>query len=63
MAELKNKTLTQAEQDRHITQLDYTGAGYGYNLKTHYPKNIAQAAKDTETPELRKLEKLIALLD
>jgi hypothetical protein len=38
MDELRTKTLTQAEQDRNITKLDY----------------------NTESPELRKLERMIA---
>jgi hypothetical protein len=62
MAELRSKTLAQAKQDRHITQLEYAGTGYGYNLKALYPKNMKQARKDVETPELKKLEKIIASL-
>jgi hypothetical protein len=63
MKELQGKTLTQAEQDRHITKLDYNGVGYGYNMRMSYPKNLDQAKKDTETPELRKLERIIASMD
>ena len=59
MEELRIKTLSEAEKDRNITILDYTGIGYGYNFKSHYPKNLKEAEKDTLTPELSKLEKLI----
>jgi len=62
MEELKTKTLTEAERDRNLTQLDYTGVGYGYNLKSHYPKSLGQAVRDTSTPELKRLEKLIAAM-
>jgi hypothetical protein len=58
--ELRTKTLTEAEKGRNITRLDYTGVGYGYNLKNHYPKDIKEAEKDIQTPELKRLEKLIA---
>jgi len=61
--ELKTKTLTEAERDRNLTQLDYTGVGYGYNLKSHYPKDLKKAEKDTRTPELKRLEKIIASMD
>lgn len=60
MAELRTKTLTEAERERNITRLDYMGVGYGYNLKTSYPKNTKEAQRDTQTPELKRLEKLIA---
>jgi hypothetical protein len=60
MEELRTKTLTEAERDRNITHLDYTGIGYGYNFKSHYPKNLKEAEKDIQTPELKRLEKLIA---
>jgi len=62
MEELKTKTLTEAERDRNITNLDYTGVGYGYNLKSKYPKNLKEAAQDIKTPELKRLEKLIAAI-
>ncbi len=61
--ELKTKSLTEAERDRNITCLDYTGVGYGYNLKSHYPKDLKKAEKDTRTPELKRLEKLIAAME
>ena len=63
MEELKTKTLTEAERDRNITRLDYTGVGYGYNLKSSYPKDLKKAAQDLQTPDLRRLEKLIAAMD
>ena len=62
MEELKTKTLTEAEQDRNITRLNYLGVGYGYNFKSKFPKNLIKAALDTETPRLNKLEKLIATI-
>jgi hypothetical protein len=60
MEELQTKTLTEAERDRNITRLDYTGVGYGYNFKAHYPKDTKAAQRDIQTPELKRLEKLIA---
>jgi len=62
MEELKTKTLTEAERDRNITRLDYIGVGYGYNFKSNYPKNLKEAAQDIKTPELKRLEKLIAAM-
>jgi hypothetical protein len=59
MEELKTKTLTEAERDRNITKLDYTGVGYAYNFKASYPKNLKKAMRDIKTPEMKKLEKLI----
>jgi hypothetical protein len=58
--ELRTKTLTEAERERGITSLDYTGIGYGYNFKSHYPENMREAENDILTPELDGLEKLIA---
>jgi hypothetical protein len=58
--ELRIKTLSEAEKDRNISVFDYTGVGFGYNFKSRYPKNIKEAIKDTHTPELKRLEKLIA---
>lgn len=37
--------------------LDYTGVGFGYNLKESYPKTMKEARKDIETPYLDKLLK------
>jgi len=62
MEELKTKTLTEAERDRNITRLDYKGVGYGYNLKSNYPKGLKKAEQDIKVPELKRLEKLIAAL-
>lgn len=36
-------------------KLDYTGVGFGYNLKEKYPKTWKQARKDVKTPLLDKL--------
>lgn len=36
-------------------KLDYTGVGFGYNLKEKYPKTWKQAKKDVKTPLLDKL--------
>jgi len=62
MEELKTKTLSEAERDRNITRLDYMGVGYGYNLKSNYPKDLKKAVLDIETPELKRLEKLITAM-
>ena len=62
LEELKTKTLTEAERDRNITLLDYIGIGYGYNFKSNYPKDLKKAAQDIKTPELKRLEKLIATM-
>ena len=56
--ELKTKTLSEAERDRHLDRIDYTDAGYGYKLKSYRPETFTQAKKDAETPELDELEKL-----
>jgi hypothetical protein len=53
--ELKTKTLGEAERDRNISVLDYTGVGFGYNLKAKYPKTIEEAFNDIKTPEFDKL--------
>ena len=37
--------------------LDYTGVGFGYNLKESYPKTMKEAKKDIETPYFDKLLK------
>jgi len=62
MDELKTKTLTEAERERNITRFDYTGVGYGYNLKSGYPKDLKKAEQDIKTPEFKRLEKLIAAM-
>jgi len=62
MEELKTKTLTEAEKDRNLIRFNYTGVGYGYNLKSSYPKDTTKASRDTETPGLKRLEKLIAAM-
>lgn len=38
--------------------LDYTGVGFGYNLKASYPKTMEEAKKDMETPYFDKLVKM-----
>lgn len=62
MEELKTKTLGEAERERNIYRLDYTGTGYGYNLKSHWPKNMKEANRDVQTPELKWLDKMIAAM-
>jgi hypothetical protein len=56
--ELKTKSLGEAERDRNITILDYTGVGFGYNLRYKYPKNTREAFNDIKTPEFDKLAAL-----
>lgn len=36
-------------------KLDYTGVGFGYNLKESYPKTMKEAKKDMQTPDFEKL--------
>lgn len=36
-------------------ELDYTGVGFGYNLKESYPKTIDEAKKDMQTLDFDKL--------
>lgn len=36
-------------------KLDYTGIGFGYNLKESYPKTMKEAKKDMQTPYFDKL--------
>ena len=62
MEELRTKTLTEAERERNIIRLDYSYAGYGYNLKSNYPKDMGKAVRDIGTPGLKRLEKLIATM-
>jgi hypothetical protein len=62
MEELRTKTLTEAEKERDLIRLNYTGVGYGYNLKSHYPKDMGKAVRDVGTPGLKRLEKLIATM-
>ena len=62
LEELKTKTLTEAEKERNLIHLDYAYVGYGYNLKSNYPKDMGKAVRDTETPGLKRLEKLIATM-
>jgi hypothetical protein len=57
--ELKTKSLGEAERDRNISALDYTGVGFGYNLKSRYPKTIEEAFNDIKTPEFDKLASLM----
>lgn len=38
-------------------RLDYTGVGFGYNLKDSYPRTMKQAKKDIETPVFDALVK------
>jgi hypothetical protein len=56
--ELKTKSLGEAERDRNISALDYTGVGFGYNLKPKYPKTIKEAFNDIKAPEFDKLASL-----
>ncbi len=36
-------------------ELDYTGVGFGYNLKEAYPKTMEEAEKDMQTLNFDKL--------
>jgi hypothetical protein len=53
--ELKVKSLGEAERDRNISNFDYTGVGFGYNLKPKYPKTVKEAFNDISVPEFDKL--------
>lgn len=39
-------------------ELDYTGIGFGYNLKESYPKTMKEAEKDLKTPYFDKILKM-----
>jgi hypothetical protein len=56
--ELKTKTPGEAERDRNISVLHYTGAGFAYNLKPKCPKTIKEDFNDIEMPEFDKLVSL-----
>jgi len=43
---LKTQTISEIESNMGISKLDYTGVGFGYNLKSHRPKTIKEAFKD-----------------
>jgi hypothetical protein len=49
--ELEGKTLSDFEDERGINALNYTGVGFGYNLKKYYPKTREEARKTLENPE------------
>ena len=44
--ELLTRTIGEAEDARGISSLDYTGVGFGYNLKPNRPKTIQAARRD-----------------
>jgi len=48
IAELRTRTLGEAEKERNLSHLDYT---------------MKSAKRDTETPEFRRLTKLIASIE
>ena len=58
--DLKVKTIDEIEKEKNIQIIDYQGIGFGYNLKSHYPKTIAEARQDIETPLWDELEKLLS---
>jgi hypothetical protein len=58
--ELSGKTLGEAEEERGISDYDYTGVeGYGYILQPNYPKNRDEALEDTKTSKLDELFNLL----
>jgi hypothetical protein len=56
--EISDRTLGDVIADRKTFNFDYTGVGYGYNLKGRYPANMAEALADTATPDLDEVENL-----
>jgi hypothetical protein len=54
-AELERATPDEIESRLGISKYDYTGVGFGYNLKDNYPKNSEEAYKDISAPEFEEL--------
>jgi hypothetical protein len=54
-AELERETPGEIESRLGISRFDYTGVGFGYNLKDNYPKNRMEAEKDIAAPEFQEL--------
>ena len=52
---LQEKSLGEIEADLKINQYNYIGVGFGYNLKSNYPKNQVEALQFTQTPEFDEL--------
>lgn len=65
IAELRAKGLDEdeAEKERNLFHLGYDGVGYGYSLKSYYPKTMKRAKMDVEAPKPRRLKKLIAAIE
>jgi len=53
--QLHVKSLGEVEADLKINRYNYTGVGFGYNLKSKYPNNQVEALQFTKTPEFDEL--------
>jgi len=56
--ELKTRTLGEIDARRGISRYDYTGVGFGYNLKECRPRTYEEALNDIATPEFDELVKM-----
>jgi len=56
---LQKKTLGEVQAEMKTSRIDYTGVGFGYQLKGKLPKTREEAEKFIRTPEYDKLMKAI----
>lgn len=52
---VKDSIGTNSFEFPTYNELDYTGVGFGYNLKESYPKTMCEAEKDMQSLNFDKL--------
>jgi len=59
---LQNETIGEVEAKLGVNIYNYTGVGFGYNLKDNYPKTREEAFQSTQTPEYDELVRIAKAL-
>jgi len=60
--QLKVKTLGELQAELGTSRIDYTGVGFGYQLKENRPKTMEEAKQFLKTGEFDEIAEMVEAL-
>jgi len=60
--QLQEKTLGELQAEMKTSRIDYTGVGFGYQLKGKHPETMKDAEQFLRTDEFNQLTEMVEAL-